>query len=303
MPKRFLSYFGHLNIDVSIRVKEIPINGSINATSVEERYGGTAGNFAIIANRLGVPFDLYAAVSEKTHSDYDLFLMKEGIDTEHLRVYEDSYGPVCYIASDGGKQVAFVFQGPMENWDVSQTYNKNIEYEWSHFSTGPPLEYLKVAEKIRDSKIVFDPGQEISYRYSQETVDRFLNITSLFIGNSYEYEALQQIAGLEEKELRARIKNVIITQGSSGVFASFDGKVRKFRSQRVKGIFDTIGAGDAFRAGFYYGLYNRHTMEDSIICGIIVASEAIMKPITEFNAKPQKIESLLEERRESMLID
>lgn len=303
MPKRFLSYFGHLNIDVSIKVNDIPTNGSISANSVEERFGGTAGNFAIVANRLGVPFDLYAAVSQKTHSDYNLFLKKEGIDTEHLSVFESSYGPVCYIASDGGKQVAYMFQGPMEDWNISETFDSSNEYEWSHFSTGPPAEYLKVAEKISDSGVVFDPGQEISYRYNAEIVSRFLKASSVFIGNSFEYEVLQNMTGMDQDNLRSSIRTLIITQGSSGVYASISGKERKFRSQKVDRVFDTIGAGDAFRAGLYYGLYNRHTIEDSIICGIIVASEAIKQPITDFSSKADDIEKILEEQRDSMIME
>ncbi|WP_175266650.1 PfkB family carbohydrate kinase [Acidiplasma cupricumulans] len=58
-----------------------------------------------------------------------------------------------------------------------------------------------------------------------------------------------------------------------------------FDAYLTKDIHDTVGAGDSFRAGFYFGLYNNFNIEDSVKLGNIVASYAIRKPIIDFSVK------------------
>lgn len=301
MHDSFLAYFGHLNIDISIKVDKIPLSGSTPAKSVEETFGGTAGNFAIIANRLGVPFHLYSAVSQKTHAEFLQFLESEGIDTKHISVHHDAYGPVCYIASDKEKQVAYIYQGPMEDWSSPDTFTDTSIYEWAHFCTGPPMEYLKVAENMERTRIVFDPGQELSYRYDHESASRFLELSSLFMGNSDEYETLVKLMKTNKKDLKKACSNIIVTQGSRGVYAVIDEQEYNFRTPKVESFHDTIGAGDSFRAGLYYGLYRKHKMVDSIIYGIVIASEAIRSPISEFQLSPKELENRVSVLREEIL--
>ena len=80
MSKR-LAFFGHVNIDVVLVTPDLHRQGSSEVTAVREEFGGTAGNFAIVASRIGVSFDLYGAISRSTHARYIEFLKSLGIDT------------------------------------------------------------------------------------------------------------------------------------------------------------------------------------------------------------------------------
>ncbi|WP_061950799.1 PfkB family carbohydrate kinase [Acidiplasma cupricumulans] len=84
---KFLSFFGHLNIDVKLGVLNLPMPGE--ATSVKNLnnvYAGTAGNFAFVSKSLGVDYDLYAAVSRSTHSGFLDFLRQRNIDYKHIKI-------------------------------------------------------------------------------------------------------------------------------------------------------------------------------------------------------------------------
>lgn len=293
MESSFLAFFGHVNIDVSIRVPRMPKVGSVNATDVKENYGGTAGNFAIIAKKLGLQFDLYSAVSPKTHTSYLDYLSSAGIGTSHVDVMENSYGPVCYIPSDGEDQIAYVFQGPMDKWSPAETYQGNTRYEWVHFSTGPPRSYAELFDRIPESKVTFDPGQEIHYRYDREITSRFIERADMFIGNEAEYSKLKEITGWNDEKIHSSIDTIIITRGTKGVSAYRNGESKEFPVVKANRVHDTIGAGDSFRAGLYTGIYKGMDVMEAIRLGTVVSSKAIENPITEFSYSYEEVRSLL----------
>ena len=300
MASSFLAYFGHVNIDVSIRVPKMPRVGSVNATNVTENFGGTAGNFAIVANRLGLDFDLYSAVSPKTHAGYMEYLESRGISTGHIDQVHGSYGPVCYIPSDGDEQIAYIFQGPMEEWSPAATFKDDMGYRWVHFSTGPPKSYLKIFDHIGGSFVTFDPGQEIHYRYDSETTSKFIKRADMFIGNRAEYDKLMEITGWSDEKIKASMETVIITRGADGVTAYHGNRELSFSALPAESVHDTIGAGDSFRAGLYSGLNNGLDLEGSILAGIVVASKAVEKPLTQFEYTFEEIEKLIERNRAIM---
>lgn len=282
MEKRFLAYFGHVNIDISLRVGSLPTSGSVKVDSVSENFGGTAGNFALVSSRLGFPFDLYAAVSRKTHETYLKKLEEIGVRTDHIFIDNGVAGPMCYLVSDGSDQIAYVVQGPMESWKPSAGF-KGEEYEYVHLSTGPANEYIRIAEKAHGrSKVVFDPSQELSYHYDRNSVLEMLANTDLFIGNSHEMEVLRDKFGIALQDLRQMGVQVIVTHGRDG--STFYGGGTEFSMPAFKAGIprDTTGAGDSFRAGLYLGLSRKMQMKDSLAIGSVVAAHAITGRIVDF---------------------
>ncbi len=297
MPRSFLAYFGHVNIDVLIRIPSFPRVGSVNVTAVSENFGGTAGNFAIVAKKLGYDFDLYASVSGKTHGEYLTYLDSLGINTGHVDIAEDGYGPICYITSDGNDQVAYMYQGPMDTWDPIRKFPKGEEYQWIHFSTGPPETYLKLFPMIGGARVTFDPGQEIHYRYNRTSVEKFIERADMVICNEAELQKMKEITGKGKEWIEASVGTVIITQGSDGVTIMQEGEKEHLSVLPANGVYDTIGAGDSFRAGLYYALSRGMRVRDAVSMGIVVSSKAIEHSIVEFAMTGSEAEKILQENR------
>ncbi len=280
-----LAFFGHLNIDVQMSVKRLPQYGeSVDVKALSENFAGTAGNFAFIANSLGLNFDLYSAISENTHSKFIKILKDRNINIDNIKIFNNDMGPICYLPSDGSEQIAYMYQGPIEKWEPSK-YFEYDNYEYLHIGTGPVNEYIKIVNKNKKSKVVFDPGQEIWYMYNKENAMEMIDKSYMIIMNSNEFNYLLKLTDETREDLLKRVKYIIVTMGSEGTALYSNNCEKKFRSMHTDKIYDTIGAGDSFRAGFYSGMFNNYSIDDSIIMGNITASYAIRNKIIEFNMK------------------
>jgi 6-phosphofructokinase 1/ribokinase len=300
MEENFLAFFGHLNIDVVMRVPSLPCRGSVNIQRHEENYGGTAGNFAVVASSLGVPFHLYSAVSQNSHGKFLEFLDSRDIDTEHIHISGD-YGPICYSATDGKDQVYYIYQGPMDEPFSKAVLKEDSEYRWIHLGTGPQDDYINVAENIKGKK-VFDPGQEISYRYSRDDIIRMASASSLWILNEHELSVASKILGVPEGQVIDMTPETIVTRGASGSTLYGPNGRTEIKSRKSKVVFDTIGAGDAYRAGFYLGIYRGLDTAHSCAVGSIVSGLAVQKPLREFNYTASDIFDIFHSEAEDLII-
>ncbi len=281
---KFLSFFGHLNIDVKLSVSRLPLPGeAAEVKSISENFAGTAGNFAMVLNRLGVDFDLYSSASIETHKEFLEFLRRRNISTNYVKTFNEEKGPICYLTSDGNEQIAYMYQGPVySKWKPSEYFEHDC-YEYIHFGTGPAEEYIKIGEKNKSSKVIFDPGQETWYMYNKEKAMKLIKISNMIIINVNEFQYLLNMINLSELDLLNYVQYIIVTRGSNGsIVYSKNGK-EEFPAYNASHINDTIGAGDSFRAGFYFGLYNNYSIQDSVRLGNLVASYAIRKPIMDFS--------------------
>lgn len=300
MQDNFLAFFGHVAIDVTIRVDRLPTSGTVAVNHMEQNFGGTAGNFAMVAARLGYPFHLYSAVSNKTHSDYMKFLKDIKADTAHLVIDTEDMGPIGYAVTTGEEQIFYFYQGPMDKSLYDWIKPETLPYEYLHFGTGLPSDFLKFSKLAGRSKIVFDPGQEIAYRYDAESLEPLLTMSHLVILNQSEFERAASLLDVSTEEVIGMCKNLIVTRGKQGSTLFQSGKPLTFPSLAVENPYDTIGAGDAFRAGLYFGLSKRMTLEDSVVIATITSSQAIMKPMRDFNHDSQSIMGLFEKNRKKL---
>lgn len=301
MKNDFLALFGHIVMDITMRVDMLPTSGTVAVNKMEQNFGGTAGNFGMVASKLGYPFHLYSSVSEKTHSEYLKFLERIGVDLSHVVVDKDDMGPVGYAVSTGEEQIFYFYQGPMETSLFDRLKVNSLDYEYVHFGTGLPSDYLKFSQYTTGSKVVFDPGQEISYRYNRENLEPLLELAYLTIMNSAEYEKASAILGISPEEFNSRCRNLVVTKGKDGSELHRNGETLKFPSFLVENPYDTIGAGDAYRAGFYFGLNQGMTLEDSLVMATVTSSVAIRKPFRDFDMDGDKISTLYRENREMLL--
>ncbi len=301
MKNDFLALFGHVVIDVTMRVDRLPTSGTVGVNRMEQNFGGTAGNLAMVGARLGLPFHLYSAVSLKTHSQYLKFLEEINADTSHLVVDKEDMGPIGYAVTTGQEQIFYFYQGPMESSLYDKVKPKSLDYQYVHFGTGLPADFMKFSKLAGNSKIVFDPGQEIAYRYNADNLQPLIEMSYLTILNQSEYEKAASILSLSEDELRNKCRNLIVTRGIDGSALYRNGETLVFPSLPVHNPYDTIGAGDAYRAGLYFGLKLGKSLEESMIIGTVTSSEALKKPLKDFSLDGDQILMIYDENRGNLI--
>ncbi|MGP6220837.1 PfkB family carbohydrate kinase [Caldiplasma sukawensis] len=289
MKKEFLAYSGHLNMDVVMRTKKISDAITLPLDSVEENFGGTAGNFAIVAAKLGLRFRLYSIVSGKSHSKYMDFLEKLGINTDGILVTDDDFGPVCYAINDGREQKYFLAEGPMkyEKYRILEE-----SYDYLHLGTGNPELNRFLLENTKSEKRIFDPSQEVFYKYDRSWLDYFSKNTSIFMGNENEIKFILNELKMDMKQLSSMV-NIVMTAGANGAY--FIENENYFHIKPFKKIEngDTLGAGDSFRSGFYYGLKESNDIIYAIKFGVAVSGMVVEHGLKNFNPNINEIKSIV----------
>lgn len=272
MINKFLAYTGHLNLDVVMMVDEITDNITLPVSSVEENFGGTAGNFTIAASRLDLDFRLYSIVSERSHKSYINKLQELNVDLHGVKVVEGNFGPVCYAINDRKNQKYFLAEGPMngESYDVL-----NEKYDILHLGTGNPELNIQLVREGNYDKLAFDPSQEVFFKYSSQELNYFLDECDIIFGNKSEIEFIFKKADVSLNGYRDDDKVVIMTNGGNGTVL-YNHKISSIPAYRkLMGTGNTLGAGDAFRAGFYKGLSKRMSYEESIALGNVVSYNVV----------------------------
>ncbi|MCL5988157.1 MAG: PfkB family carbohydrate kinase [Candidatus Thermoplasmatota archaeon] len=291
---KFLAYAGHINVDVVMSVDKLTDDITNSVSSVEEQFGGTAGNFAIVASKLGYPFRIYSTVSRKSHDSYIHYLKGLKINLDGITIKENGYGPICYAVNDGKKQKYFMAEGPM----TGIRYNIQDEhYGYLHLSTGDPETNMDLLERSIHDRAVFDPSQEIFYKYDREQIQNFVKKSDIIMGNSDEINYMKVKGGISLEQEISSGKIFIETKGQLGTL--LHGKKESLiHSINATGKVNTLGAGDSFRAGFYFGLFRNMDFEHSIACGNVVAYESVTNGLMNISLTEESII-----RRAKMLCD
>ena len=287
--RNFLGVFGHVILDYIMTLESLPEpNTSVQILDRQRFFGGTGGNIARIASRLGVRTALASFVGEDFPPEYRDALEADGVDVSDLRAVEGVTTPTAWIFSDRrGNQIAIVDQGPMKFASRYEVLSHTVEScEVVHLGTGRPEYYVKIAalaEKL-GKRIAFDPSQEIHYVYTAATFARLLKRANIFFGNEAEMKrTLRFMRRRRPADLLEWVDVVVMTRGAKGsTVLSGDGsfEIPALRSRRIS---DVTGAGDAYRAGFYSGLSRGLDLRRCGLLGSAVAGFVIEKRGTQTN--------------------
>ena len=285
----FLGVYGHVAIDHILAVPHLPRpNSSISVVNRIHHYGGTGGNIARIAARLGVPTALASFVGEDFSGEYRSALERDGVDLEDLRSVPGYGTPTVWIFSDPkGNQTAVVDQGPMAHASKFALLTHAVESSRIvHLGTGRPEYYRRVAAlAARHGKVIaFDPSQEIHYVYTATSFLDLLRRADYFFGNEGETLAALRFTHLRRpRDLLRHVDVVVRTLGKRGSEVTEADGTTKIPSLRPRRVVDVTGAGDAYRAGFYAGLHRGYDPVRCAVLGSSVASFVVEAAGTQTN--------------------
>lgn len=274
----YLGVFGHVVLDHLFRVPALPNRDTtVPVLGRTRHFGGTAGNLARAAARLGVETALAAFVGEDFPADYRAALETEGVDLTDLTPVPGHRTPAAWIFADPqGSQVTFIDQGPMaETSDAPLQEHTVRSTQVVHLGTGRPAYYLRVLQRARQEgrRVALDPSQEIHYVYDAKALRALLEGSDLFFGNRAEVaQALALLELREPVDLLELTETVVRTLGPEGSEVLTRTGTWRIPAISPRDLVDVTGAGDAYRGGFYAGLRRGLDLPRCALVGAAVAS-------------------------------
>ena len=218
--------------------------------------GGTATNLVRVAARLGVATGLVARVGDGFPREYMTSLRAAGIDVRGVEVVRGTPTPTCFILEDRRhSQRTLIDQGAMEATRAARLPTRLLpEYAWLHLTTADPAFQLRLLDTARRHglHVAADPAQEIHYRWSRSAFRTLLRGSEVLFGNRSEIDrALEFVGGDRPAALLEWVPLVIRTEGRKGATAFSRAGVVHAGGVAPKRVRTLVGAGDAFRGGFY----------------------------------------------------
>jgi sugar/nucleoside kinase (ribokinase family) len=279
---RDLLVAGHINVDRFLRVARFPDpDRTVPVIDQRAELGGTATNLALAATRYGVACGLCARLGADFPADLERRLRGSGVDLRGVERDPRATTPTCYIVEDSaGGQRTLIDQGAMSDRDAARFRPPSFlpEYSWLHLTTGPPARHLRLSEQARrfGVRVAADPAQEIHYRWTARDLRRLLAGSEVLFGNRAEVARAVELLGLRRPTgLLEVVPLVVRTEGAGGVTAFHrDGRVH-VASRRPRRRRTVVGAGDAFRGGFYAGWFGGQPLRGCLEAGVRAAARWI----------------------------
>lgn len=287
--RNYVGAFGHVVLDHIVTVPYLPRpDTSVGVLDQERYFGGTAGNLARAAARLGVRTSVASFVGADFPDDYRRALLDDGVDMRDMKPLRGHRTPQAWVFSDGrGHQMTIIDQGPWNLGGRLPVLRHSVrDVEVVHLGTGRPAYYAKVAALAEDlgRPIDFDPAQEITYVYKRQSFQALFRKARYFFGNEHEVaQAMRYMRVTSVRNLLRPVEAIVVTRGAKGsVIVTTEGKF-PIPAVRPRRVVEITGAGDAYRAGFYAGLSRGYDLRRCGILGSAVASFVVERKGTQTN--------------------
>ena len=229
---------------------------SFHVPTLDEFFGGCAGNIAYGIRRLGGEPVIVAAAG-RDFGAYAQWLDRHGIRRDGIAVFDDAYTAQCFITTDlDDNQITAFHPGAMNHsWKIQVPANDGITI--GVIAPDSREGMLQHAEQFKAANIpfIFDPGQAMPL-FQGDDFRRFITIADWLAVNDYEWHLLQERTGWSVDDCTRHVKALIITKGADGSVIYVDGKEYRIPCAKAKAVVDPTGCGDAYRAGLIHGILN-----------------------------------------------
>ncbi len=279
--------FGALNVDRLFKVNRIAAAEEESfVTDYAESCGGSAANTTVGLARLKCKVGFIGKVASDREGKMLLQdFKKEGVDTGGIvHAKQGRSGTVTGFVDEKGERALYIDSGvndTIEIQEIDTTYALNTKFLHLTSFVGEKSfqTQIELLKRMPDGvKVSFDPGA-LYARKGLSKLEPILKKTYVMMPNSGE---LEKLTGIQEYcrgadfLLQKGVKIVAVKLGSKGCYVT-DGRESHLIEPFKVNVVDTTGAGDAFCAGFLYGLINRRSLSECGRIGNFVASRCVMK--------------------------
>ncbi len=290
---------GAMNMDLVYQVERILTDGEAPVERYTPFPGGSAANTIYGLAKLGVRTGLVGAVGNDEEGRLLLEDLKAvAVDTEKIKVKGDSRtGTAFCLADRRGRRAIYISPGAnslLTRQDIDLGYiNQAKILHLSSFINDKQFDIQKelVSSLAPSLKLSFAPGAI----YASKGIDGLaplLKRTHILFANQNEIRQLtgEEFRGGARQCLKQGCHIVAITLGKGVTYLKSRAKIAScyitsedkeffIEAERMdkKLIADTIGAGDAFAAGFLWGVLQGKELEECGYLGDIMARFSITR--------------------------
>lgn len=297
---------GSINMDLVIKVNEMPKEGeTILSESFEKIAGGKGANQAVAARRCGNIVSMIGKIGKDDNGKILKGLLEEdSIDTN--LIFEDENEPtgmaVITVNKNGNNSITVISGSNMtlnkDEIEKSKEIIENSDILISQFEVPEEviLEAFKIA-KENNKVTILNPAP------AKKIDEELLKSTDIIIPNETEAELLTgiKVNDLESAKLAANgllekgVKFVIVTLGSKGaaVISKEDGQI--VEAYKVKAI-DTTAAGDSFIGGLSSKLDIESLSFENLLKAVKFANKVSSITVQRKGAQPSiaRLEEVIE---------
>lgn len=288
--------FGALNMDYLYGVKQTVLDGEIPVDHVKAAPGGSAANTIYGLAKLGLGTGFVGAIGNDEQGKTCLKELQDiGVDTTHIRIKKGSKtGLALCISDELGRRAIYVLPGAnsvLNFQDIDVDYLRRAEI--IHFASFVDEQQFNIQaellEKLAGSaKISFAPGMLYAARGMQALSPLLRKSDILFINK----DELEKLTGEEFMSgakgcLKQGCQIVVVTLGKgltlepdrviTGYICDKDHEYKVESTGDFGDQPDSTGAGDAFAAGFLFGLVKQRRLDECGRLGNMMAHFAMIE--------------------------
>jgi adenosine kinase len=254
------------NISLSFLVDQLDI-----------RRGGVAANIAFGLGSLGLSPILVGAVGDD-FDEYRSWLDRHGVDTKSVHVSADKHTSRFLCTTDEAQnQIASFYAGAMteaRDIELLPIADRVGGLDLVVVAPNEPAAMTRHTEECRERGYPFaaDPSQQLA-RMSGPEVRGLVDGATYLFTNEYETSLLLKVTGWTSDDVLDRVERWVMTHGADGVRMAGRGLAPvRVPAVPVERQVDPTGVGDAFRAGFLWGVQAQLTTERAMQAGCTLAA-------------------------------
>ena len=279
--------FGALNVDTLLKVDKIA--GAEEESFIHdyaEACGGSAANTMVGLARLGCKVGFVGKVADDHEGKLQIDCFKaEGVNTDGIIHAAKGKSGVCLgFVDKKGARALYINSGVNDTIEFRELQAPYVtDTQFIHLSSFVGEKSFRAQKKLlsflpESAKISFDPGS----LYAQKgfsAIEPIIQNSFVMMPNELELKLItgeSEVPKGAEALLAAGVKIVAVKLGAKGCYVTNGQEKRTIQPFKVP-VVDTTGAGDAFNAGFLYGLIQDKTLAE---CGRIanfVAAQSVTK--------------------------
>ena len=281
---------------------------SLGCSRVAESFriggGGSAANTAVALARLGLEVGFMGAVGD---DDVGSFLRddlrREGVDISQVQVLRDHISSRVYVIVDldtGERGMVGIRDADnfLQIKNMHYISKSRILHISGYMLQNEPggSRTLRIMREAKEAGVTL--SLDLTQEIAQRSIIKKVGKIDFLLGNESEFRLL----GYEPSEVSLRVarselgcENIVVKLGSRGSAALIGEEFVYKEAFRVK-VVDTTGAGDAFNAGFLYGVFKKYSPEFCLEIGNALGAYACTGEGARHLPKKEEVESMIGRR-------